>query len=219
MDASFWHQRWGDNNIAFHENEANPLLVKYFKELSLVKGSRVFIPLCGKTLDIAWLLSNGYCVVGAELSEIAVEQLFLELEVDPKISVIGEIKHYSENNIDIFVGDIFKLSRNIIGLIDAVYDRAALVALPEEMRDQYTVHLTEITAKAPQLLICYEYDQSLIAGPPFSISNDEVNKHYKDSYDLNLISSANVPGGLKGKCAAKENIWLLKNRNKETRDI
>jgi thiopurine S-methyltransferase len=219
MDASFWHQRWGENNISFHEGEANPLLVKYFKELSLEKGSRVFVPLCGKTLDIAWLLSNGYCVVGAELSEVAIEQLFLELGIEPKISVIGEIKHYSENNIDIFVGNLFKLSRNIIDPIDAVYDRAALVALPEEMRNQYAVHLTGITDKAPQLLICYEYNQSLMAGPPFSISNDEVSKHYKDSYDLNLISSADVPGGLKGKCAAKENIWLLKNRNKGTGNI
>ena len=209
MDASFWHQRWGENNIAFHESEANPLLVKYFKELSPVEGDRVFLPLCGKTLDIHWLLSRGYRVAGAELSKIAIEQLFAELGVKPKISRVGEVDHYSAKNIDIFVGDIFYLSSKILGLVDAIYDRAALVALPEEMRDRYTVHLTEITDKAPQLLICYEYDQNLMEGPPFSISNEEVNQHYRDSYDLNLIISTNVTGGLKGKCAAKENVWLL----------
>jgi thiopurine S-methyltransferase len=209
MDASFWHQRWGENNIAFHESEANPLLVKYFKELSLVEGDRVFLPLCGKTLDIHWLLSHGYRVAGAELSKIAIEQLFAELGVEPKISRIGEVDHYSAKNIDIFVGNIFYLSSKVLEPVDAIYDRAALVALPEETRDRYTAHLTEITDKAPQLLICYEYDQNLMEGPPFSISNEEVNQHYKDSYDLNLIISTNVAGGLKEKCVAKENVWLL----------
>lgn len=211
MDASFWHQRWGANDIAFHERAANPLLVKYFKCLSLVKGSRVFIPLCGKTLDIGWLLSNGYGVAGVELSEIAVKQLFSELGMEPEISEVGKAKRYSATNIDIFFGDIFHLSSRILGSVDAVYDRAALVALPEKMRNRYAAHLKELTGKAPQLLICYEYDQALMEGPPFSISNEEVNQHYGGSYELTLLESTDVAGGLKGKCAAKENVWLLKN--------
>ncbi|MBT9316467.1 thiopurine S-methyltransferase [Leptothoe spongobia] len=209
MDTSFWLQKWEKNDIRFHESEVNPILVNYFKELSLVKGNRVFVPLCGKTLDIAWLLSHGYHVAGAELIEIAIEQLFMELEVEPKISAAGKVKHYSATNIDLYVGDIFNVSSKMLGPVDAIYDRAALVALPEKMRHRYTAHLTEITAKAPQLLISYEYDQSLMTGPPFSISNEEVNQHYGDKYDLTLIASADVPGGLKGKCAAKENVWLL----------
>ena len=210
MDASFWHQKWKKNEIAFHQNEANPLLVKYLGELALVEGSRIFIPLCGKTLDIAWLLTHGYSVVGAELSKIAIEQLFAELGVAPKISSVGKLEHYSATNIDIFVGDIFDLSSNLLGLVDAIYDRAALVALPLAMRKQYTEHLMQITDKAPQLLICYVYDQSAIDGPPFSISNEEVNQHYADSYKLTLIASADVTGGMKGKCAAIEDVWLLK---------
>jgi thiopurine S-methyltransferase len=211
MDASFWHQKWRENNIAFHKSEVNPQLVKYFKELSLVEGNRVFLPLCGKTLDIPWFLSNGYQVAGAELSKIAIEQLFVELGVEPTISRVGEVDRYSARDIDIFVGDIFDLSSKMLGLVDAIYDRAALVALPDAMRNRYTAHLTEITDKAPQLLICYEYDQRLMEGPPFSISNEEVSQHYSDSYDLTLMASTNVPDGLKGKCAAKENVWLLKS--------
>jgi thiopurine S-methyltransferase len=211
MEASFWHQRWEENNIAFHESEVNPLLVKYLKQLSLVNGSRIFLPLCGKTLDIPWLLSNGYRVAGAELSKIAIEQLFMGLGVEPKISEVGEVDHYSAQDIDIFVGDIFHLSSKLIGLVDAIYDRAALVALPEEMRDRYTKHLMKIADKAPQLLICYEYDQNLMKGPPFSISHEEVNRHYRSSYHLTPIASADVPGGLKAKCAAKETVWLLRN--------
>lgn len=210
MDSNYWHQRWEKNELGFHESEANPLLFKYFNELSLAQGSRVFVPLCGKTLDIAWLVSNGCSVVGAELSEIAIAQLFAELGVAPNISVVGDVKHYSAKNIDIFVGDIFTVSSKTLGVVDAVYDRAALVALPEEMRHRYTAHLMKITAKAPQLLITLTYDQNVMDGPPFSISDAEVNQHYRDSYHLTRLESACVPGGLKGKCEAMESVWLLK---------
>ncbi len=209
MEKSFWLQKWENNKIAFHKSEANPLLVKYFKELSLEKGSRIFVPLCGKTLDIAWLLANGYRVAGAELIEMAIEQLFTELGIEPKISKAGSVKHYSAENIDIFVGNIFDVSSKILGPVDAVYDRAALVALPTAMRDRYTVHLTEITAKAPQLLVSYEYDQTVMGGPPFSVSNEEVSQHYGNSYDVTLLMSKDVPGGLKERCTAQENVWLL----------
>ena len=211
MDESFWFQRWETNNIGFHQSEANPLLVNAFKELALAKGSRVFLPLCGKTLDISWLLSNGYRVAGSELSELAIEQLFIELGIEPQILEVDQIKHYSATNLDIFVGNIFCLSNKMIGSVDAIYDRAALVALPEEMRHRYTAHLMEITNKAPQLLICFEYDQTLMEGPPFSISDEEIDKHYSGSYNLTLILSADVSGGLKGKYLAKENVWLLRN--------
>ena len=211
MDASFWKDKWERSEIAFHEREANPLLVKYFKELSLAKGSRVFVPLCGKTLDIAWLLSHGYRVVGAELSELAVTQLFAGLGVEPKISEVGSVHRYHAHNIDIFVGDLFHVTREMLGPVDAIYDRAALVALPKDMRDRYTEHLMQISDNAPQLVIAYEYDQSVMGGPPFSVSNEEVRRHYTDSYNLTLLVSSDVPGGLKGKCPATESVWLLKN--------
>jgi thiopurine S-methyltransferase len=170
----------------------------------------VFLPLCGKTLDIAWLLSRGYRVAGAELSRLAIEQLFAGLGVEPEITRVGDHDRYSAQGIDIFVGDIFALSGKILGPVDAVYDRAALVALPEAMRNRYTAHLMAITGKAPQLLISYEYDQSRLEGPPFSIRNAEVRRHYADNYDLALLASQDVPGGLKGQCAATENVWLLR---------
>jgi thiopurine S-methyltransferase len=210
VNSSFWLQKWEKNEIAFHKDEANPLLVKYFSELSLLRGRRVFVPLCGKTLDIGWLLSEGYRVTGAELAEIAVEQLFAELGVAPNISRVGEISLYSAKDLDIFVGDIFDISANILGSVDAIYDRAALVALPEEIRTRYTAHLMEITHEAPQLLVTFEYDQTVMEGPPFSISKEEVNQYYGDRYAVSLLSSTDVSGGLKGICAAKENVWLLK---------
>jgi thiopurine S-methyltransferase len=212
MDGSFWHKKWERNEIAFHEREANPLLVKYFRDLSLPEGSRVFVPLCGKTLDVHWLLSRGYRVAGSELSQIAVGQLFSELGVEPDTTAIDHVSRYSANNIDVFVGDIFGLSRNVLGQIDAIFDRAALVALPEPMRDRYAAHLIEITDRAPQLLITFDYDQRLLEGPPFSVGDEEVGRHYRESYDLRLLASADIKGGLKARCAAAEKVWLLRKK-------
>jgi thiopurine S-methyltransferase len=211
MQADFWHQKWDKNEIGFHLPEANPLLVRYFNVLGLTKNSRVFLPLCGKTKDIDWLLTQGYQVAGAELSKIAIDNLFKTLELAPKITKVGELLHYSADNIDIFVGDIFNVSSSLLGAVDAVYDRAALVALPETMRKQYATHIQEITNQAPQLLISFDYDQSVLAGPPFSISSDEVYQHYQNNYGISLLASHNVIGGLKGKCVAIEKVWLLKH--------
>jgi thiopurine S-methyltransferase len=209
MQENFWHQKWEKNEIGFHLPEANPLLIKYFSVLQLKQGARVFLPLCGKTLDIAWLLAQGYKVAGAELSAIAIEDLFKNLNLTPNITKLGEITHYSAANIDIFVGDIFKLTSALVGNVDAVYDRAALVALPAEMRKQYSAHLMVLSHKVPQLLICFEYDQALHAGPPFSINADEVKQHYQASYALTSLGSSDVIGGLKGQCPATEHVWWL----------
>lgn len=213
VDELFWNEKWKNNEIAFHEGDANPALVKYFKEFSLAKGSRVFLPLCGKTLDIAWLLSNGYQVAGAELSEIAIEQLFMELGLKPEISELTQVKLYRAKQIDIFGGNIFHLTDKLLGSVDVIYDRAALVALPAAMRNRYTAHLTQITGKSPQLLISYEYDQSIMEGPPFSVIDEEIILQYGDNYDIHLLASTDLSGGMKGKCPAKENIWLLQRKN------
>jgi thiopurine S-methyltransferase len=209
MDSNFWHQLWESNEIGFHQRAVNPLLAEYINVLSLVEGERLFLPLCGKTLDITWLLSKGYRVAGAELNKPAVEQLFSELGVEPRISAMGKLDCYSAENIDIFVGDIFDLSSEILGDVAAIYDRAALVALPEMMREKYRSHLLEITHTAPQLLLTFEYDQAALEGPPFSISPDDVKQYYSDKYSLSLLKQIEVPGGLKGKCEANETIWLL----------
>jgi thiopurine S-methyltransferase len=211
MKHYFWHQKWQKNEIGFHLSEVNPLLVKHFSALQLKQGARVFLPLCGKSLDIAWLLAQGYRVVGAELSQIAIEDLFKSLNLTPIITQLDEIKHYSAANIDIFVGDIFKLTPTMLGSVDAVYDRAALVALPEDMRKAYSTHLIALTNYKPQLLICFAYDQSLHAGPPFSTPADEVKLHYQSTYTLNLLASETMAEGLKGQYPATEQVWWLKS--------
>jgi thiopurine S-methyltransferase len=208
MQADFWHQRWAKGEIGFHESDINPLLTAHFANLGLEPGQRVFVPLCGKTHDISWLLAQGYNVVGAELSETAIKALFDSLNIKANVSSVKEFLIYQAPNIDIFVGDIFNLSADSLGQVDAIYDRAALVALPLSMRKQYAQHLLAITDSAQQLLICFDYDQSSMDGPPFSVTEQEVQQHYAASYQLSLLHNAPLDGGLKGRVAAKQQVWL-----------
>lgn len=209
MEANFWLQRWANQEIGFHLSEANVLFTRHFHALSLSQGQRLFLPLCGKTRDIHWLLSQGYQVAGAELSELAVKQLFEELDIQADVTQHGDLLKYSGPDLDIFVGDIFALTAEYLGGVDAVYDRAALVALPEPMRERYTEHLVKVTHNAPQLLISYAYDQSKMPGPPFSVTAQEVKQRYQHCYVIETLESVDVEGGLKGQCEATETVWLL----------
>lgn len=205
MQHDFWHQKWQDNKIGFHESQANKLLTQNIDKLALAKGAKIFIPLCGKTLDIDWLLTKDYSVVGAELSELAVNQLFEQLNITPKTEQLDGLVRYYAPNISIYVGNIFNLTSELIGKIDAIYDRAALVALPAKTRVDYANHMMKITRTAPQLLVCYEYDQNLMSGPPFSINAAEVQTHYVNAYHITLTETDKATGKVK----ATENVWLL----------
>ncbi len=209
MDANHWHERWEKNEIGFHEGEVNQYLDRYFTKLNLQQGDTVFVPLCGKTYDIHYLLNKGIKVVGAELSEIAISQLFSDLSLTPTITKHNELLCYNAAELTVWVGDIFNVTKSLLSKVDAIYDRAALVALPHEMRDNYSQHLIEITGNAPQLLAVFEYDQNEVAGPPFSVVASEIQALYAAYYKLNLLCEEPVAGGLKGQVSANNVIWYL----------
>lgn len=210
MEQDFWHSRWQNGQIGFHEGTPNTLLTTHFKALGVAAGGRIFVPLCGKSQDMLWLRAEGFTVVGAELSRLAVTQFFTDAGLTPKISTAGKLERFDAENITLFAGDIFDLTNEMLGIVDAIYDRAALVALPAPLRARYAAHLTSLTGTAPQLLITFEYDQSRHPGPPFSISDADLNNCYGTIYELNHTDIKNVPGGMKGICTATENLWLLK---------
>lgn len=209
MNADFWHGKWQRNEIGFHEGRPNHFLVKHADRLAAGAGSRVFLPLCGKTRDIAWLMARGARVAGAELNRGAIEQLFAELELAPEVTAAGPLERFSAAGIDIFVGDVFALTPAHLGPVDAIYDRAALVALPGDVRRRYAGHLRGLTGGARQLLISYEYDQSLAKGPPFSVQADEVHALYGADYHVQELETAPVERGLKGLSEVIERIWQL----------
>ena len=209
MEHDFWHRRWQKNEIGFHENNGNELLKQYFDEWNLPSDARIFVPLCGKTRDIAWFLMKGFSVVAIELNEDAVKALFSELGVEPKIEAHGQLKAYSFENLQVYVGDFFQLTAEDIANIDATFDRAALVALPESMRIQYSQHLREITNTKQQFLVTFDYDQSLFAGPPFSVPQDIVNRIYSAHYDINQLHRGKIEGGFRGEGEIYEGVYLL----------
>ena len=134
---------------------------------------------------------------------------FLAMGVQAEVIEVDGFIRYSAPDVEIFVGDYFALTAALIKSVDAVYDRASLVALPNDMRNDYTQQLRAITETALQLLIAFNYDQTQHSGPPFSISEDEVKQHYAKHYQIALLESVAVVGGLKGVCAAEEQVWLL----------
>ena len=194
MNPEFWQARWQNNKIGFNQSDVHSYLTGYFSKLELASGSRVFVPLCGKSIDMAWLASQGYDVVGVELVESAVKAFFTERDILPIVIEHANdpnIKCYqgqlSGQTISIWAGDIFEITPADIGLVDAVYDRAALIALPDDMRVKYCGQVRHLSNNAPQLLITLEYDQGKRDGPPFSICEAHVSQYYAEHYNLTKL--------------------------------
>ena len=212
MDAQFWHDKWHRREIGFHREDVNPFLSRFLPQLKLTQGDTVFLPLCGKTRDIAYLLAQGLQVKGVELSETAVRELFEELAVIPEVTEEAPFIVYRAEGLCVYVGDFFALQSEHLTAAAAIYDRAALVALPRDMRRNYTAHLQHICRTAPQLLVTYTYDQTAIDGPPFSIDSAEVSEHYGQHYQIAKLDELEVEGGMKGKVPSREAVYLLSQR-------
>ena len=179
MESDFWHQRWHNDEIGFHQPEVNPRLIKHWPQLRLPEESRVLVPLCGKSLDLAWLARQGHQVIGAELSEVALSAFCREHGLEPVITHHGPFQHWQAGAYTFFCGDFLALTPELLGPVDAVYDRAALIALPPSMRPRYVARLRQLAGTAPQLLIALEYRQELMNGPPFAVLEDEVRGLYQ----------------------------------------
>jgi thiopurine S-methyltransferase len=187
MQPEFWHERWREGRIGFHQDQPTPLMLKHWLSLRVAPGAKVFVPLAGKSLDLAWFASQGYRVLGVELSQLAIEQFFAEHGLQPvrRTSPCGT--HFEAGNIELVCGDAFGLDAEVLGHCDAVYDRAALIALPPALRRRY-VH--ELYARLPAgcrgLLITLEYPQHEKQGPPFSVPEAEVRALYGPDWDVEL---------------------------------
>lgn len=192
MESTFWQSKWIKHELGFHLPFVHPILKRSLPLFNLPKSARVFLPLCGKTLDIGYLLAEGHKVIGVELSEIAVSELFQELGVEPDVSGWAGGQCWRYGDLTVFQGDFFALTSKELGPVGLIYDRAALVALPHEMRERYAARLVELTATAPQLLIAFEYDQARMDGPPFSVPAVNVEHLYSEHYELDERSRKDV---------------------------
>ena len=188
MEKEFWHQRWESNEIGFNQVQPNELLTQYFSMLNLKKGSRVFVPLCGKSIDMLWLANQGYDIVGVELSSIACDAFFKENKISVEVRQVGKFTVYQSERITLLAGDIFDLNKQLLGKIDAVFDRAALIALPAELRQHYAaLTLSLLEPGTPIFLISGTYNQNEMLGPPFSVDENEVMALYGDHFNVKQI--------------------------------
>ena len=188
MQPSFWHERWERAEIGFHKQEINTHLQQFWKGLELRAGQRVFVPLCGKSLDLLWLAGEGHPVTGVELSPVAVEAFFAENGLTPRRTQDGAFEVWEVDEIRILLGDFFALEPRQVADCAGVYDRASLIALPPAMRERYARHLDALLPPGVRvLLVTMEYDQTVLPGPPFAVSDAEVRARYGAAYDIEWL--------------------------------
>ena len=190
MEPNFWHERWERSEIGFHQQDINVHLQQFWSRLGLRPGQRVFAPLCGKSRDLLWLAGEGHSVTGVELSPLAVEAFFAENGLTPKRWREGAFEIWEADEIRILLGDFFDLEPRHLAACAGVYDRASLIALPPPMRERYARHLDAILpAGTPMLLVTLEYDQSVLAGPPFAVGDVEVRALYQATREVELLDT------------------------------
>jgi thiopurine S-methyltransferase len=174
-NPDFWHAKWQSGKIGFHRDGYHSALVKYWPNLQLNKSTTVLVPLCGKSSDMVWLAGQGHTIIGVEISKIAAKDFFEQNGIQYEISSHGKFEKFTGGNITILVGDFFDITSDDIPNVRAVYDRAALIALPFEMRRRYAEHLHSILDAGTQLLlITLAFNQSEMDGPPFSVTHEDV---------------------------------------------
>jgi thiopurine S-methyltransferase len=196
LDFKFWLEVWNEGEAGFHQKDYHDKLIEFFPQLNPEKGKRVLVPLCGKSKDLIWLYKLGLKVHGIEFHEQPVRSFFDEngLSLD-QVTRDEDFTHYTHENIVISCGDFLKL--NETNAYDFIYDRASLVALSPEMRKDYAKVIKRSLKKGGKyLLVLFEYDQSEMEGPPFSVSSDEVHALYQDQFSIRLLESKrpNVDG-------------------------
>lgn len=207
MDPDFWQGRWKEGRIGFHEGRPNAHLEMHVALLGEAK--RVLVPLCGKTEDMAFLAARGHHVVGVELVESAARAFFEEHQLTPHVQNVGPFVQYQSQSVSILVGDFFQTTLEWLGPVNALYDRAALIALPEALRAAYVKHLRLLLPQgSPGLLVTLEYPQQLMEGPPFSVSKNEVSQHFA-GMDCKLLAECAAEGPRFTEIGARECCWAL----------
>lgn len=215
MEQDYWLTRWQQGEIGFHQDDINPYLRQYWHELNLPQGSEVFVPLCGKSRDMLWLRDQRQKVLGVELSDLAVQTFFSEHALVPERIRAGSFVRYRADDIAICCGNFFDLGREDMTGVQAVYDRASLVALPPAMRQRYADHLLQILPSGTQiLLIAFDYPQAEMTGPPFAVTPGEVAALYQPHAEIRLLAELDVLAHNprfqdRGLSQIRESIFLL----------
>jgi thiopurine S-methyltransferase len=193
VHPDFWHDRWRIGQTGFHQSSADGSLIRHWEGLALPKSSRVFVPLCGKSLDLLWLRAQAHEVIGVELSDIALQAFFMENGVAARRRIVPPFDLYEVENLECYRGDLFDLTAERLGNVAAVYDRASLVSWAPDRRGRYVEHLTALTgARTQMLLVALEYPQAEMNGPPFSVDSEEVHRLFSPHHSIDELARRDV---------------------------
>ena len=193
MEPQFWHARWRSGQIGFHQSAVDRHFKQHWPELGLASHSRVFVPLCGKSLDLLWLLETGHAVAGVELSAVALESFCMEHGIPARRRTLDHFDVYEAAGLELYRGDFFDLGRELLKPFSAVYDRAALISWKPELRARYVAHMTSLSIPGTKtLLITMEYPQAQMSGPPFSVGADEVERLYARDHAVEVLAKEDV---------------------------
>jgi thiopurine S-methyltransferase len=193
----YWRQRWAEGATGWHRDGINPQLAKWWSALEIDEPQSVLVPLCGSSLDLQWLASQGHEVFGVEASDLAVDKFFQVAEVEPQRRPLGDgsIEIVEAGSIHLYCGDFFALRDVDFPELQCAYDRAALVALPPATRPLYMKQLHRLLAPgAKVLLVAFEYPQEVKAGPPFSVEEEEVRRLSQDLFTVELLHRFDLKG-------------------------
>lgn len=193
MEPEFWHQRWAAGQIGFHQDRTSPMLAAHWDACGVADGAQVFVPLCGKSLDMHWLAACGHRVLGVELSQAAVDAFFAEAGLVPEVRASALGLHHVAGTIEIITGDVFALDAAALAGCTGVFDRAALIALPEPLRARY---LASVYGALPSgcrgLLVTLEFPQGQKAGPPFAVDGDEIRAGLSSQWQVDLLERRDI---------------------------
>jgi thiopurine S-methyltransferase len=193
LHHDFWHERWQTGQIGFHQSAVHPFLARWWPTLGVRANARVYVPLCGKSLDMVWLAGRGHTVIGSELSPIAIRDFFAGQGLAPAHSQQHGFIRHTSGPYTILEGDALALSTGVTGPIEAIYDRAALVALPPEMRTAYAASLARLTPPGVHaLLVAFEYPQQMKGGPPFSVEAREIRELFEPAFTVQEVQRLDI---------------------------
>lgn len=193
MQPGYWQERWQRGETGWHRAEVMPLLQKYWPAIAPLPGARVVVPLCGKTLDMPWLAAQGHEVLGIEVAAEGIAAFFAEQGVRDDAVDTPAGRLHRAGAIDILEADVFEVEADTLAGFRHVYDRAALIALPPELRRRYADTLyARLPAGSRGLLITLEYPQHEKAGPPFSVNEDEVRALFSPAWDVTLLERRDI---------------------------
>ncbi len=218
MDRDFWLTRWQANEIGFHEGKFNSLLEQFWAQTNVPSDATVLVPLCGKSQDLIWLGARGHSVIGVEFSPKAITDFFQENKVSAHAVREGAHEIWQGGNFTLYCGDFFQLEALLLTQVRGVYDRAALVALPEAQRAQYVQHLTRILPTGVTLLlITLEYAIHEMNGPPFAVLEHEVTALYGAAFHIEKVYSTEVIDRLahlktRGLTSMVEKAYIMRSR-------